>query len=193
MVEIHCDRAARHRPHSPPAGETTTAIRALDEHWDGQGQPYAKKGQEIPFLARILGLAQTVEVFCTTYGTAAAFEMAAARRGAWFDPTMVDALVCASARQAVLERPRQGRRVERLQQFEIDRQTLVATEDRMDEFAGAFARVIDAKSPWTYRHSNGVAETSVASAPSWDSRRNRCACSAVRRSFTISASSASRT
>ena len=35
-------------------------------------------------------------------------------------------------------------------------------EDRLDLFAAAFARVIDAKSPWTYHHSNGVADTAVA-------------------------------
>jgi len=162
VVRTRCERGADIAKSLALADATVQAIRALDEHWDGQGQPYAKKGQEIPFLARILGLAQTVEVFYTTYGTAAAFEMAAARRGAWFDPTMVDALFALQRDQAFWNDLGKEGAIERLQQFEIDRQTLVATEDRMDEFAGAFARVIDAKSPWTYQHSNGVAETSVA-------------------------------
>ena len=39
------------------------AIRSLDEHWDGSGYPQGLRGEEIPLLARILGLAQTVEVF----------------------------------------------------------------------------------------------------------------------------------
>ena len=39
------------------------AIYALDEHWDGKGHPRGLAGDEIPLLARILCLAQTVEVF----------------------------------------------------------------------------------------------------------------------------------
>ena len=35
-------------------------------------------------------------------------------------------------------------------------------EDRLDLVAQAFALVIDAKSPWTFQHSNGVADFSVA-------------------------------
>ena len=38
----------------------------------------------------------------------------------------------------------------------------MADESQLDRVAEAFARVIDAKSPWTYQHSLGVAETSVA-------------------------------
>jgi response regulator RpfG family c-di-GMP phosphodiesterase len=79
--------------------DTVQAIRALDEHWNGAGQPYSLAGEEIPLLARVLGLAQTVEVFFTTYGVDAAYDMAIARRGSWFDPTVVDAFVgCRSDR-----------------------------------------------------------------------------------------------
>ena len=35
-------------------------------------------------------------------------------------------------------------------------------EEYVDVVAEAFARVIDAKSPWTYQHSNGVAEIAAA-------------------------------
>lgn len=41
---------------------------------------------------------------------------------------------------------------------------LVADEDRLDAIAAAFARVIDAKSPYTARHSDGVARYAVAAA-----------------------------
>jgi len=49
--------------------ETAQAIRDLDEHWDGSGY---LEGEEIPLLARISCLAQTVEVFYTTFGPARA-------------------------------------------------------------------------------------------------------------------------
>ena len=37
-----------------------------------------------------------------------------------------------------------------------------ADEEYFDLVAEAFARVIDAKSPWTYQHSNGVAKIAAA-------------------------------
>jgi len=39
--------------------------------------------------------------------------------------------------------------------------SLFLTEARVDEICGAFAEVVDAKSPFTFRHSNGVAEAAV--------------------------------
>ncbi len=38
---------------------------------------------------------------------------------------------------------------------------MTATEDSIDKICMAFAEVIDAKSPFTYRHSNGVADAAV--------------------------------
>jgi putative nucleotidyltransferase with HDIG domain len=38
---------------------------------------------------------------------------------------------------------------------------MTATEDSIDRICAAFAEVIDAKSPFTYRHSNGVADAAV--------------------------------
>ena len=73
--------------------DTVDAIRAIDEHWDGRGQPYGLKGDQIPFLGRIVGLAQTMEVFASSYGVRTAYDVAAARRGRWFEPRLVDALL----------------------------------------------------------------------------------------------------
>jgi HD-GYP domain-containing protein (c-di-GMP phosphodiesterase class II) len=72
---------------------TQEAVRALDEHWDGRGRPRGLRGDEIPLLARIVCLAQTTEIFAGTYGVEAALAMAAERRGSWFDPALVDALL----------------------------------------------------------------------------------------------------
>ena len=72
---------------------TAAAIRALDEHWDGAGQPFGLRGEEIPLLGRILCLAQTLEVFVRTVGLPGALAMALKRRGRWFDPALVDALL----------------------------------------------------------------------------------------------------
>ena len=67
------------------------AVYALDEHWDGKGSPHHLKGAEIPYLARILCVAQTVEVFATAFDPESAFEMLRERKGKWFDPEVTEA------------------------------------------------------------------------------------------------------
>src|SRR4029453_14893388 len=93
VVVTRCERGADIARMLGFPDETVQAIRALDEHWDGAGQPYALKGEQIPLLARIVGLAQTMEVYFTSYGVDAAFDMVSPRRGSWFDPRVVDSLL----------------------------------------------------------------------------------------------------
>jgi response regulator RpfG family c-di-GMP phosphodiesterase len=35
----------------------------MDEHWDGGGYPLGRRGAEIPYAARVIGLAQVAEIF----------------------------------------------------------------------------------------------------------------------------------
>jgi HD-GYP domain-containing protein (c-di-GMP phosphodiesterase class II) len=162
MVRTRCERGADIATLLGLADDSVQAIRALDEHWDGRGQPYCKRGEEIPLLARILNLAQTFEVFFTTQGVDAAYDMAAARRGTWFDPGTVDALFAISASDPFWYAVAQTSNLASLARLEPREAIITVDEDRLDTFAGAFARVIDAKSPWTFSHSNGVADIAVA-------------------------------
>ncbi|MEQ1868639.1 MAG: HD domain-containing phosphohydrolase [Vicinamibacterales bacterium] len=162
VVRTRCERGADIATMLGLAEESVQAIRALDEHWDGMGQPYSKKGEEIPLLARILNLAQTFEVFFSTHGIQDAYHMAAARRGTWFDPETVDALFTIRTTDPFWQHVAANSDVHALAQLEPDDQVITVDEDRLDLFATAFARVIDAKSPWTFSHSNGVADTAVA-------------------------------
>ena len=66
LMRARCDRGAEIALLIGLTSETAEAIRALDEHWDGGGQPRGLRGEEIPLLARILCLAQTVEIFQAT-------------------------------------------------------------------------------------------------------------------------------
>jgi len=119
---------------------------ALDEHWDGAGQPYALKGYGIPLLARILGLAQTVEVFFSTYGPDAAFDMAAARRGSWFDPALVEAFLTLRKDRKFWQALAVGDTLAHVAAVEPDDEIQVLDDRRLDLVAEAFALVIDAKS-----------------------------------------------
>jgi putative nucleotidyltransferase with HDIG domain len=162
VVLTRCERGADIARVLGLSAETSDAIRALDEHWNGRGQPFGLKGERIPRLARILGLAQTVEIFASTYGVPQAFDMAAERRGRWFEPDLVKALLSTRGEAAFWHRLGDGHDIHRLRELEPPDQVLTATEDRLDVIADAFAMVIDAKSPWTFRHSAGVADISVA-------------------------------
>jgi putative nucleotidyltransferase with HDIG domain len=162
VVLTRCERGADIARTLGFNDDTAQAIRALDEHWDGAGQPYALEGDQIPLLARILGLAQTAEVFFTSYGVESAYDMAVARRGSWFDPAIVDAFLAFRSEGEFWQTLAGGDVQATLAQVEPADRVLVADDDRLDRVAEAFALVIDAKSPWTFQHSRGVAATSVA-------------------------------
>ena len=162
VVLTRCERGADIARMLGFHDDTVQAIRALDEHWDGAGQPYALRGDQIPLLARIVGLAQTAEVFFTTYGVEAAYDMAIARKASWFDPEIVDAFLAFRADVEFWRALAQDDAQSQVTQLEPADRVIVADEDRLDRVAEAFALVIDAKSPWTFQHSRGVAATGVA-------------------------------
>jgi putative nucleotidyltransferase with HDIG domain len=154
FMEARCDRGAEIARMLFLSEATALAIRSLDEHWDGRGMPDGLRGEEIPLAARILSLAQTVEVFHTEGGVKAARAMAKRRRGRWFDPALVDAFLgfCDDREfWAALESPD-------VSEWEPPDLALAGDDARLDRIAEAFAKVIDAKSPFTARHSERVAE-----------------------------------
>ncbi len=166
VVRTRCERGADLGRLLGFDDETVETIRALDEHWNGRGQPYGLKREKIPVLARFVCLAQTFEVFLSSYGLAQAFDMAKERRGSWFDPAIVDALRSLRHDTEFWERLALGHEMQQLHRVEPPDRILTADEDRLDLVAEAFARVIDAKSPWTYQHSTGVADIAVTIARS---------------------------
>lgn len=157
FMRIRCERgAAIVRDLGFPA-PTAAAIRALDEHWDGKGHPEGLTEEEIPLLARICGLAQTAEVFLQSQGLDATLGMLLERRGTWFDPRLVDVLLDQAGDVRFWRRVTAARRPAALAgQEPADRVHWVEFRD-LDRVAEAFADIIDAKTPYTYRHSKGVA------------------------------------
>ena len=93
----------RDRPHARPRDR------------DGRGDPRARRAlgrrrrsragcaaRRSRCSARILCLAQTVEIFHAAGGVGAAWRVARRRRGGWFDPALVDALGTLLARRGLL-------------------------------------------------------------------------------------------
>jgi HD-GYP domain-containing protein (c-di-GMP phosphodiesterase class II) len=157
IFELRCDRGAQIAERLGFPKATTEAIRSLDEHWNGRGYPHGLRREAIPLLGRIICLAQSVEIFWSTVDHAAAYTMARRRSKRWFDPQLVaalerfrsDELFWASLGHAEIEQQLSGL---------ITEDPLIDADDEWcDRIALAFAQVIDAKSPWTYHHSEGVA------------------------------------
>jgi HD-GYP domain-containing protein (c-di-GMP phosphodiesterase class II) len=157
LMQARCDRGAEIAYMLGFHAETAEAIRALDEHWDGGGQPHGLRGDEIPLLGRILCLSQTVEIFHSVGGVEAAWAVARRRSGGWFDPVLVDALGDIGNDAAFWDSLAE----EDLSSWEPMDRLLTADDEHLDDIAGAFGVVVDAKSPWTHRHSDRASELVV--------------------------------
>jgi len=161
LIQIRCDRGAAIAQQLGFPAETADAIRSLDEHWCGLGYARGLAGDDIPLLARIANLAQTVEAFHHRSGPRAALRVARQRSESWFDPRLVrivqgwrhdDAwwgLLRGDVTEAVVAAEPSDRHME------VDGEGL-------DGVCRAFADIIDAKSPFTYNHSTRVAEVARA-------------------------------
>jgi HD-GYP domain-containing protein (c-di-GMP phosphodiesterase class II) len=163
LVSLRCERGAEIAQLLGMPDDTAEAIRALDEHWDGHGRPRGLRSDAIPLLSRIMCLAQSVEVFHAAGGRPVAYAMARRRRGRWFDPQVVGVLEqllddatlwrVLDAGPAELEREVAG--------HEPPDFVRVASPADVDRVVAAFARIVDAKSPYTHQHSERVAVLSV--------------------------------
>jgi HD-GYP domain-containing protein (c-di-GMP phosphodiesterase class II) len=161
LIELRCDRGAAIARTLLMPEETATAIQSLDEHWNGQGHARGLAGEQIPMLSRIMNLAQTAEVFYRRDGLDGMLSMARARSGQWFDPDLVKALESARNDSAFWDKLHAKSLLTEAMAFEPQEVAVAATEDHLDRLAAGFSQVIDAKSPWTYRHSDGVATVAV--------------------------------
>jgi len=176
IIHTRCERGAQIASVLGFPKATSEAILYVDEHWCGLGHPFGIAGDAIPLLSRILLLAQTVEAYWSEHGTAEALDMARKRRGTWFDPRLVDIITTWRRDREWWGRLADINRLdEAVLALEPGSVPLVATDERLDRIAFAFAAVIDAKTPFTARHSSNVARYAVgiASAMGVDAIVNR--------------------
>jgi putative nucleotidyltransferase with HDIG domain len=159
MIGARCERGAEIARKIGMTEATAQAIRSLDEHWNGAGYPEGRKGNEIPLLARIINVSQTLEVFAAGRSSAEAVSVVSERSGRWFDPEIVR-VVRSLKNDSVWLRAGSIDAREYALQMEPGA-AIPATPERIDDLCYAFAEVIDTKSPYTYRHSMGVAQAAV--------------------------------
>jgi HD-GYP domain-containing protein (c-di-GMP phosphodiesterase class II) len=154
LVEVRCTRGAemvRQLGWAEPAAE---AVLNLDEHWNGGGRPRGLKGEEIPMLARIALLSQTVEIFWRRGGGRAAEAVLRQRRGKWFDPVLVDIVLAHAGSSKLWRQLGEVAHPEHVSHFDPEPRNIPSSSmDDMIRIGEVFAAAVDAKSPWTTNHS----------------------------------------
>jgi putative nucleotidyltransferase with HDIG domain len=161
LVKIRCERGSYIAKQLGFSDSVSAGIYNLDEHWNGRGYPDGLRKEEIPLFSRIANLSQTLDVFLTAQGPEAALEAARKRSGRWFDPELVKAAISLGNSGALWNGLDDKNLVGKVASLEPEYRRMTATEASIDKICTAFAEVIDAKSPFTYRHSHGVAEAAV--------------------------------
>jgi len=161
LVKIRCERGSHIAKQLGFSESVSAGIYNLDEHWNGHGYPDGLRKNEIPVFSRIANLSQTLDVFNTERGSKAALEAVQKRSGRWFDPELVKAAVSLSHSGVLWQGLHDQDLVRNVACLEPENRQMTATEEAIDRICSAFAEVIDAKSPFTYRHSHGVADAAM--------------------------------
>jgi HD-GYP domain-containing protein (c-di-GMP phosphodiesterase class II) len=134
------------------------AVGASYEQWDGKGWPGLLGGRDVPIAARLTQLAEFTEVAHRVGGVAAAIQLARARAGRQFDPTLA-----ALVGEDVFE----GLDGLRTWQAVIDAEPALGvrmSEAEFDRALLAIADFVDLKSPYMLGHARAVAELAVGAA-----------------------------
>lgn len=139
----------------------TSALGDMFERWDGKGHPSAKRGEESALLARVVIVAEVLEIALSRYGAGAAVETARRRSGGRFDPALVSTF-CEYAGE-LTEGLSTGSVWELFLESEPEPRCHV-TPALVESYAEAFARAVDLKSVWTATHSYDVGVLAAASA-----------------------------
>ena len=150
LMQARCDRGAEIALLLGLESETAEAIRALDEHWDGAGQPRGLRGEEIRCWAGSCASRRPPRS-----STARAASRAVVARRSQAPRRVVRPRARRRARRSRAT-PSSGTRSPTATRRAGSRRTgcWSPTTTRLDAIASAFAGVVDAKSPWTYRHSD---------------------------------------
>jgi putative nucleotidyltransferase with HDIG domain len=164
VTKIRCERGFTLARLMGLSDATAVAIRSLDEHWDGQGLSEGLSGATIPLLSRIMLLAQTLEVFLAAYGAGPAVDVVNRRSRTWFDPNLVKAVNSLSKNDRLWTGVREEDFPTLCLAMEPEPKPIQLGDTNLDNICLAFSNIVDAKSPYTFNHSLGVANAAIATA-----------------------------
>lgn len=77
--------------------EVAVTVMALHERWDGRGLPMGLTGETIPIFARIVAIADGLDLAVAREGRQAAVTTVHARSGTWYDPEITSVMLALCA------------------------------------------------------------------------------------------------
>ena len=171
-----CEAGAQFTKRIGLGDDVARIVVQIEERWDGKGVPAGLGGEEIDVGARVIALANQVEIFHRSDGREEALAMVRRRSAGWFDPAAARAFErCAGEIFAELEA---GSVWETVLEAE-PAPAITIPERRVDDLAVAIADMVDVKSPYLLGHSRGVARLAEQAAAELGLGEDECA--AVRR------------
>ena len=136
-------------------------LKQMFARWDGKGVPPEIRGEQIALSIRLFHVADIVEVHYHRGGVDAALEIARERRGAQFDPEIVDEF-CRNANDLL---PLTDEEVDWIALIDAEPGLRPAlSEPEIDNALEAVADFTDLRSPYFAGHSRGVADLAAGAA-----------------------------
>jgi HD-GYP domain-containing protein (c-di-GMP phosphodiesterase class II) len=164
ITKYRCERASRISYDLGLPIEVTEALYEVDERWDGSGYPNGLKGEQISILSRIISIAQTLDIAAVRFGRATAIDVVSRRCGTWFDRGLVVASNFLHDRSELWEDLDSTDLISRVKALEPSHPGMTKNSFDVDNICMAFADVVDAKSPFTFTLSTGVAKFAASMA-----------------------------
>lgn len=156
IMDTRCTRGADIARQLRFSEDVAQAIAHLDEHWDGSGLPLGISGEDIHIGGRIAQLAQIADVFYMTGGANVALAEILRRSGSWLDPKLAETFLRLAGTSLFWTALESDTLAQDLFALEPAACQVDVDEDYLDDIAGAFGQVIDAKSSFTSGHSERV-------------------------------------
>src|SRR6202521_3837420 len=150
----HCEVAQRLAGRMGLTESLIVCLGQLYERWDGKGQPWGLKGEEVAPAVLLVTLAQDAVVWARIGGADAAVATVRKRSGGAYHPGMADRF-CEKA-SIILAGLEQEPTWESVLALEPGRRDYL-TDDELDRWCGGLADFADINSPYTLGHSPGVA------------------------------------
>lgn len=153
LVAAQCGQAVALAADLEMSEDVVATLGQMYERHDGKGGPYGLSGEAIRPAARVLHLAELVEIHHRTGGRDAAVAEVTRRRGAHFTAAVADAFLAEpAAAWLALEAPSVW------EAFLDDDDDRESAHLPLDTIARAFGRYADLKAPETLGHSAAVAD-----------------------------------
>lgn len=135
-------------------------LRLQLERWDGRSMAYGLKGSAVPIAARILHIAQVIELIYHFGGSTATNVIIQEKRGTRFDPEVVDAFLSLTNQEGFWETFDQqtSESIMSIRPFTQTDSLWIAQIERVCE---ALADFVDLKSSESWHHSRIVATLAV--------------------------------